>query len=101
MKYLTCDIATGGPTCQGQVLKNFATRAWRRPVQDAELTAYTALAAAQPTPQHRLADHQLASRLSYFLWASMPDDQLFTAAESGGLATDAGLRAQITRLLGN
>ena len=50
---------------------------------------------------HRLADHQLASRLSYFLWASMPDDQLFMAAESGGLATDAGLRAQITRMLGN
>lgn len=132
MKYLTCDIATGGPTCHRQVLKNFATKAWRRPVQDAELTAYATLAAAQATPQqgvaaamravlmsanflyrietdpspddvkaHRLADYQLASRLSYFLWATMPDDQLFMAAESGALATDAGLRAQITRLLSN
>ena len=38
-----------------------------------------------------LDDYVLASRLSYFLWSSMPDDRLFAAAEEGRLATNAGL----------
>lgn len=46
-----------------------------------------------------LTGHELASRLSYFLWASMPDDELFTAAESGLLATPEELRAQALRML--
>lgn len=48
-RYFTCDVATGA-ACQLEVLRNFASAAWRRPVGDAELTAYAALVAAQPTP---------------------------------------------------
>jgi hypothetical protein len=37
-----------------------------------------------PTPREHLNDWELASRLSYFLWSSMPDAALFAAAEKGG-----------------
>lgn len=46
-----------------------------------------------------LDDHALASRLSYFLWSSMPDDALFAAAASGALRTTTGLRAEVRRML--
>jgi hypothetical protein len=49
---------------------------------------------------HRLSGYELASRLSYFLWSSMPDDELFSAA-AAGLSDDASVRAQATRLLAN
>ena len=42
---------------------------------------------------------ELASRLSYFLWDSMPDDELFAAAGAGGLDTRAGVEAQARRML--
>ena len=45
------------------------------------------------------SDHTLASRLSYFLWSSMPDETLFEAAKQGTLRTEAGLRAQVGRML--
>ena len=41
----------------------------------------------------------LASRLSYFLWDSMPDDELFAAAEAGRLSTRAEVEAQARRML--
>lgn len=41
----------------------------------------------------------LASRLSYFLWSSMPDDELFAAAASGALADPAELERQARRML--
>ena len=47
----------------------------------------------------QLTGHELASRLSYFLWSSMPDADLTAAAASGALAETAGLSAQIARLL--
>ncbi len=47
----------------------------------------------------RLDGYQLASRLSYYLWGTMPDDTLFEAAASGALDTDAGVEAQARRLL--
>jgi hypothetical protein len=43
--------------------------------------------------------YELASRLSYFLWASMPDDALLDAAESGALGEPAELEAQARRML--
>ncbi len=46
-----------------------------------------------------LDTYSLASRLSYFLWSSMPDSELFGAAKSGELETDAGLEAAALRLL--
>ena len=45
-----------------------------------------------------LDDYEVASRLSYFLWGSMPDDELFAAAAGGDLSTDAGLREQASRM---
>jgi hypothetical protein len=49
-RYFTCDLATGA-ACIGQVTKNLAQVAWRRPVTDAELAPYVALASAQATPE--------------------------------------------------
>jgi hypothetical protein len=46
-----------------------------------------------------LADHALASRLSYFLWASMPDAELLTHAARGDLHQPDVLRAQARRML--
>lgn len=46
-----------------------------------------------------LNDLELATRLSYFLWNTLPDEELLAAAEAGELSTDAGLLAQAERLL--
>jgi hypothetical protein len=46
-----------------------------------------------------LDDHQLASRLSYLLWATMPDDELMSVADSGKLHEPAVLKAQAKRML--
>jgi hypothetical protein len=48
--------------------------------------------------RERLTEPELASRLSYFLWSSMPDDALFTAAKAGTLNGD-GLRREVDRML--
>ena len=111
-------------------LQRFATRAWRRPVADAELerfvkvmsnelaagekfrSAYLAamvgvltaknfyyLEEGSPTQRRdTVNDWELASRLSYFLWASLPDEELFAAAQSGKLHEPAVLRAQVARM---
>ena len=47
----------------------------------------------------RLDAYELASRLSYFLWSSMPDAELFRAARGGELGTMSGLRHQAERML--
>ncbi|MEM6362903.1 MAG: DUF1592 domain-containing protein [Planctomycetota bacterium] len=47
----------------------------------------------------RISDWELASRLSYFLWASMPDDRLFRLAASGTLHQRDVLRREIDRML--
>ena len=44
-------------------------------------------------------DWELASRLSYFLWASMPDDELFDLAARGRLRDAGAVRAQVARML--
>ena len=46
-----------------------------------------------------LDDYQLASRLSYLLWATMPDDELMALADSGKLGEPPILKAQVKRLL--
>lgn len=46
-----------------------------------------------------LSDHSLASRLSYFLWSSMPDDELIALARAGKLRDPATLLAQTRRML--
>ena len=115
-----------------EVLSRFLRRAWRRPVEPAELDRHVVLAMAEmaagrsweaamhwvmqaalvspkflfrveaddsptaATPQP-LDSFQLASRLSYFLWSSMPDDRLLDKAGSGRL--DAELAVEAGRML--
>jgi hypothetical protein len=46
-----------------------------------------------------VSDLELASRLSFFLWSSVPDDELIAAAAKGGLSTPAALDRQVRRML--
>ncbi len=112
-------------------LKQFAERAWRRPVPDAEMEQYVKLIAAEQeagesfksasraalasmlvsrsffnieegSPNEKRAmvnDFELASRLSFFLWSSMPDEPLFAAARSGKLHRPDILEKQVYRML--
>lgn len=113
-------------------LHDHAFRAFRRPVEPAELDALqrlfrrtraagadydealsTALRAVLVSPSflfrierdhgvdgpYRISDWELASRLSYFLWSSTPDDELLAAARAGRLSDPAGLRAEVRRML--
>lgn len=105
-------------------LRAFAERAFRRPVEAAEVDRVARLVddlkGRGRSPREALlsgyrailcdpAFHYLglegtpgfalASRLSYFLWDSGPDDVLLDAARRGELATSDGLRAQVRRLL--
>ena len=109
------------------VVANFAARAFRRPLREGELDAYTSLAkpaldgglpfieavrvplravlSAPPFVYHRvgapgkLDDFGLATRLSYFLWRSRPDDELLVAAQEGRLSDPEVLSQQVDRLL--
>jgi len=109
------------------VLAKFLPRAFRRPVDDDELDRYQriytlvqqqlglqqleqamreTLATALISPeflQHTNGrghpQFELACRLSYFLWASMPDDELFELARRGQLARPEVLAAQARRML--
>lgn len=49
--------------------------------------------------EHPIDDFQLASRLSYFLWSTMPDDELFDLAGKGRLHENAVLEQQVRRML--
>ena len=117
------------PEVVARHLRQFAERAWRRPVRDEELSQYLKTYASEraagektaeayraalqgvltsrhfiylvegdPTPREKLTDAELASRLSYLLWSSMPDDKLLDAAKAGALKGD-GLRNQVDRLI--
>lgn len=59
---------------------------------------FTYLVEGDPEPRERLNDWELASRLSYFLWSSMPDQALFDAAGERSLTGD-GLATQVDRML--
>jgi hypothetical protein len=111
---------------------DFARRAYRRPLADAELqglrSLYNALRSQEipheeavrtllarvlvapaflykvevPRPgsaQGPVSPFELASRLSYFLWSSAPDDQLWRAAETGRLGDSEALLKQARRML--
>jgi mono/diheme cytochrome c family protein len=52
-----------------------------------------------PGAIHRLTDLELASRLSFFLWSSIPDDELLSVAEQGRLSDPATLDRQVRRML--
>ena len=76
-------------------------------VQDAFRTAilriltsrnFIYLVEGEPEPREQLNEHELASRLSYFLWSSMPDNTLFTKAKEGKLNGEE-LSTQVDRML--
>lgn len=52
-----------------------------------------------PKARRELSDHELATRLSYFLWSTMPDDTLLGLAAKGRLRDPAVLRQQVLRML--
>ena len=54
-----------------------------------------------PGTAYPVSDLELASRLSFFLWSSLPDDELIDVAAAGRLREPGVLRAQIARLLGD
>ncbi|MEQ2009715.1 MAG: DUF1592 domain-containing protein [Limisphaerales bacterium] len=120
------DLERGAVADAERVLKQFALRAFRRPVSDADLAPYLALVrerldkgvkfgdalrvglkAILVSPRFlmleeqpgKLDGHALAARLSYFLWSSAPDAELLAGAAKGDLNKPAVLRAQTERLL--
>ncbi|MFP6598789.1 MAG: DUF1592 domain-containing protein, partial [Candidatus Hydrogenedentota bacterium] len=109
-----------------EVVESFAVRAFRRPLADGELDAYASLAEPlleggrpfveairvplrailsapaflyQTGDSEVLDDHALATRLSYFLWRSMPDAELVNAASEGRLTDPKVLETQVDRML--
>ncbi len=56
-------------------------------------------ASAAPGTMYRIGDLELATRLSFFLWSSVPDDELVAAAVAGNLSKPAELRKQVERML--
>jgi len=120
-------IAPADPRAAAEpLLREFASRAFRRPVITDEVRSYVKLAhrglddglsfekamriafrAVLVSPRFlfleerpgRLDDWALASRLSYFLWSSLPDEPLRKLAAKGTLHEPAILRGQVERML--
>jgi hypothetical protein len=132
---VTCQPASAGDwTCAEQIITTFGRRAFRRPLEDWEVTHYSALyqaALAIPLDHNGAIQHvvrtmlsapqflyrmeidadplaatmrplnpyELASRLSYLLWSSMPDQALLDAAGAGTLLQLDALQAEVDRML--
>ncbi len=109
-----------------RIVRDFARRAFRRTVADQELASVFALVHARLAEKEsfeqavrvglsalltsrrflfldetpgRLDDFALASRLSYFIWSSMPDEELLALAEKKELGKPDTLRGQVDRML--
>ncbi len=119
--------------CAREIVARLGTRAFRRPVAEAEVEGLMALYAeaaeaggfeigvrtavqgilaspdfvfrfeepgsADGTGTYRISDAALASRLSFFLWGRLPDEELIAAASEGGLSDPATLDRQVDRML--
>lgn len=112
------------------VLRNFMSKAFRRPIHDEEIAPYfnffkvarpkmdnfeaairetLAMVLISPdflylvepsgSSKRPISDWELASRLSYFLWSSMPDKRLFSLALEGTLSEPAVLKKEISRMI--
>ncbi|MBM4073035.1 MAG: DUF1592 domain-containing protein, partial [Planctomycetes bacterium] len=121
------EVVSSAPAADAQrIISAFARRAWRRAVSDDEIKPLldlvkaklaakysferairVGLMAAMLSPNFlflrespgKLDDFALASRLSYFLWSTMPDEELLTLAGQGKLGEPEILRQQVERLL--
>lgn len=67
--------------------------------RDPGATGATGAVGATGARAYAISDYELASRLSYFLWSSMPDDELFQAAAQKRLRQPGVLDAQVRRML--
>ncbi|MEP6714329.1 MAG: DUF1592 domain-containing protein [Terriglobia bacterium] len=67
--------------------------------RDPKPVLVTPAAAVTRPAGHYVDDYELASRLSYYLWATMPDDELYTVAKTGKLRQPEVLEAQVRRML--
>ena len=114
--------------CRDRFVRSFGLRAFRRPLTELELGRYTALFDAQARksgqfldgarvvveawlqspkflfhvekgPEHTFRDYGIASRLSYFLWDTMPDRALFDVAAKGDLRDASGIERVARRML--
>lgn len=120
-KLVPCRATSARDTrCRDQFVRDVGLRAFRRPLTDAELRRYGTLFSAQAAkagqfldgarvvveamlqspkflfhvesgPDGQWRDYDIASRLSYFLWDTMPDQRLLDAAAHGELRTADGL----------
>ena len=121
------EVVSGEPRGDAErVLRPFVRRAFRRAVNDVDLQPFLALFEAKLAEQRtfeqalraalsavlvspdflflreppgRLDDFALASRLSYFLWSTMPDEELFALAKNGELRKPGVLETQVKRML--
>ena len=109
-----------------RILRDFARRAFRRSVTDGDVKPFVAIVRKKLAEKHtfeqavragllgvlvspdflflrekpgKLDDFALASRLSYFLWSTMPDGELLALAEAKKLATAESLHQQVERML--
>ena len=131
-RLLPCSLEQEGRDCAHSALQTFAERAFRRPLEEDELSPYldlleiaaeegdgeeagltlalrailispSFLYRIEPDPpagtSRTLNDFEVASRLSYFLWSSMPDESLFAHSRAGALRTAEQIRAQVARML--
>jgi hypothetical protein len=126
--YLGSESAKASQRAQIAISK-FAATAWRRPVKNEELKGYLKgfnefykessdfddsikltmgmvmaspnfLYLVEPSAKPRaLTSHEVASRLSYFLWSSLPDSELRKAADSKSTLNSNDLQKQIERML--
>jgi hypothetical protein len=121
------EVVSSDPSSDAkEIIRNFAGRAFRRAVNDEDISPFVAVVeeklAAQYTFEQavrvglkgvlvspeflflrerpgKLDDFALASRLSYFLWSTMPDEELLQLAGEGKLSESPVLRQQVERML--
>lgn len=121
------EVASDDPLADAaNILRRFTRRAFRRTVTDEDVAPYLAIVKARMesgnsfelsvraalkgalmSPEFLflrekpgiLDDFALASRLSYFLWSTMPDEELLTLAEQKKLSDPQTLHAQVERML--
>ncbi len=116
------------PGCRTKFLRDFGRKAFRRPLADEEIAQYGTLFQKEAAgsddflggaqivveamlqsphflfrmergPEGPTYSYEVASRLSYFLWDTMPDDKLFDLAEAGKLATSEQVDAKTREML--
>jgi len=134
-RVVTCAPSSGTDTaCTRKIISDFGLKAWRRPLETAEVDRLTTLATdalasgadfngsiaqvvtamlssvpflyrveidANPasTDAHPVGPYEMASRLSYLFWSTMPDTELLGAAAKGTLNDPGALSAEVDRML--